>query len=83
MTTASIFDAKTNLSKYIASILDKKEPYVIIVKNGKPVAKLVPYENETENRIGIGKEILKEMPSLDEFNQVDTESDFLGNEGLI
>ena len=38
MKTASIFEAKTNLSRYIAEILSKQEPYVVIVKNGKPVA---------------------------------------------
>lgn len=85
MKTASIFDAKTNLSKYISSILSRQEPYVVIVKNGKPVARLVPYEAETNNRIGAGKKIIPRMKSLEEFNRIDTEieNDFSGNGGLL
>ncbi|MDO4940057.1 MAG: type II toxin-antitoxin system Phd/YefM family antitoxin [Lachnospiraceae bacterium] len=85
MKTASIFEAKTNLSKYISSILSKKEPYIVIVKNGKPVARLVPYEPETGNRIGAGKKTLPRMNSLEEFNKINSEieSDFSGNGGLL
>lgn len=85
MKTASIFDAKTNLSKYIASILSKQEPYVVIVRNGKPVARLVPYEAETGNRIGTGKNLIPRMTSLDEFNRIDAEieNDFSGNGGKL
>ena len=85
MKTVSIFEAKTNLSKYIASILSKQEPCVIIMKNHKPVARLVPYEQETTNRIGTGKKILPKMKSLEEFNKINAEieNDFLGNGGLL
>ena len=85
MKTASIFDAKTNLSKYIASTLSKQEPYVVIVRNGKPVARLVPYEAETGNRIGTGKNLIPGMTSLDEFNRIDAEieNDFSGNGGML
>lgn len=85
MKTASIFEAKTNLSRYIAEILSKQEPYVVIVKNGKPVARLLPYETETNNRIGTGKNLIPRMKSLDKFNKIDLEieNDFLGNGGLL
>ena len=85
MKTASIFEAKTNLSKYIASILSKQEPFVVIVKNGKPVARLVPYESEHKNRIGEGKNIIPRMKSLEEFNENEEmlNDSFLGNGGLL
>ena len=44
MTTVSIFEAKTNLSKYVASLAERKEPFIVITRNGKPAAKLIPYE---------------------------------------
>ena len=85
MKTASVFETKTNLSRYIAAILDKSEPYVVIVKNGKPVARLVPFETGAENRIGAGKDIIPKLGSLDEFNAIDTEIEnaFLGNGGAL
>ena len=47
MTTVSMFEAKTNLSRYVASVVSQQEPYVVITRNGKPVAKIVPYEEDT------------------------------------
>ena len=85
MKTASIFEAKTNLSKYIAAICTKQEPYVVIVKSGKPVARLIPYEESTASRIGVGKDIIPSLESLDIFNEVnvDIARDFSGNGGLL
>ena len=39
MTTVSMFEAKINLSGYVASIAIQQEPYVVITRNGKPDAK--------------------------------------------
>ncbi|MDO4961809.1 MAG: type II toxin-antitoxin system prevent-host-death family antitoxin [Eubacteriales bacterium] len=82
MTAVSVFEAKANLSKYISVVAAKSEPYVVIMKNGKPVAKLVPYD-EDKVRLGVGKDIIPKMGGLDEFNEIDTESAFAGNGGLI
>ena len=38
MTTVSMFEAKTNLSRYVASVVSQQEPYIVITRNGKPVA---------------------------------------------
>ena len=43
MTTVSMFEAKTNLSKYVSAVVDNDEPYVVITRSGKPVAKIVPF----------------------------------------
>ena len=39
----NIFDAKTDLSKLIKMLENKEEESITIARNGKPVAKLVPY----------------------------------------
>lgn len=82
MLSVGVFDAKTNLSKYITKLTEKQEDLIIIEKNGKPVAKLTPYHNQTSSRIGIAKDVLPKMPDLDEFNSVDT-GDFSGNGELL
>ena len=83
MTTASIFEAKTNLSKYISAIVGNEIPYVLIVRNGKPVAKLIPYEQDVSQRIGAGVGLIPKMSSLDEFNGIDLSEDFENDGGLI
>lgn len=83
MTAISMFEAKTNLSKYVASVATKAEPYVIIVRNGVPVAKIVPYEDDIGKRIGAARGKLPPMGSLDDFNGVSVESEFFGDGGLL
>ena len=82
MVTASVFEAKTNLSKYVASVASHEEPYIVILRSGKPVAKIVPYDQDVSSRIGIAQGILPRL-SLEEFNQIPVEEDFLGSGGLL
>ena len=52
----NIFDAKTDLSKLIKKLENKEEDSITIARNGKPVAKLIPYADSTAGkRIGIAK----------------------------
>lgn len=83
MTSVNMFEAKTNLSKYVLAVEEKKEAYILITRNGKPVAKIVPYDDQPQTRIGLGKGILPEMTSLDEFNSIPVEEDFLDNGGVF
>ena len=83
MQAVSMFEAKTNLSKYVSAVAGREEPFVIIVRNGTPVAKIVPYENDTAIRIGAAKNRLPLLPSLEEFNSIDVSSDFCGDGDLI
>ena len=54
MQIINISDAKASLSKLIAQVLNGEE--VIIGKAGKPVAKLVPYTQDTSPRqLGAGQ----------------------------
>jgi len=83
MTSVNMFEAKTNLSKYVARVESGQEPFIIIVRNGSPVAKIVPYDHDTSQRIGIAKGKLPNMVSLEEFNSIDVTGDFDLEGGLI
>ena len=55
MRYASIYEAKTQLSKYVSMIEDGSEEEIVILKNGKKVAKIVLYEEKNETRrLGAG-----------------------------
>ena len=82
MTTVTMFEAKTNLSRYVASVADHREPYVVITRNGKPVARIVPFSEPEMNRIGLAEGKLPLLSSLEEFNSIDVEDDFSGG-GLL
>lgn len=49
----SIYEAKTQLSKYIALLESGEANEIIILKNGKEVAKIVPSINKKQ-RLGAG-----------------------------
>lgn len=83
MISVSMFEAKTNLSKYVASVESGAEPYIIISRSGKPVARIVPYEPESNVRIGLAEEALPYLSSLDDFNSIVTEDDFTGQGGIL
>ena len=83
MLSFNIFDAKTNLSKYISYITDNSEPYIIIMRNGSPVAKLVPYTQDSSVKLGLGKGILPELSSLESFNSISIDDSFIGNGEII
>ena len=82
MTTVSMFEAKTNLSKYVSSVADRQEPYVVILRNGKPVAKIVPFEDDGGRRIGIAEGKLPMLSSIKDFNSIDL-GDELVNGGAL
>ena len=51
---------------------------MVILRNGKPVAKIVPFEDHPSRRIGAAEGILPLLPSLDEFNSIDLEEEMTG-----
>ena len=60
MCQVNILEAKTNFSKLLMMLELKQESEVIICKNNKPVAKLVPMEKvNVSKRLGIAKGKLK------------------------
>lgn len=60
MTEISLFDAKTHLSSII-SIVEEAQVEYVITKRGKPVAKIVPIDNEKKPDIVA---VLKDMDNL-------------------
>lgn len=58
----SLYEAKTNFSKVVQSLIDGDEDVIIVSKNGKPVVQIVPFTKKNSKRIGIAK---KEMEGFD------------------
>ena len=52
----NVFEAKTDFSKLLRLIESKREESITVARNGKPIAKIVPYESApVSRRIGIAK----------------------------
>jgi antitoxin (DNA-binding transcriptional repressor) of toxin-antitoxin stability system len=56
MTTVNMLDAKSNLSRLVESLESGAEREIIIARNGKPAARLVPiHASPVGVRIGVAK----------------------------
>ena len=56
MKQVNILEAKTDFSKLIRLLETKREDYITVARNGKPVAKITLInETPVSNRIGIAK----------------------------
>lgn len=65
----NILEAKTNLSNLVRLIETGKEEHIIIARYGKPVVKMVIYNDApVSKRIGIAKGKLKSPEDLDQYN---------------
>ena len=73
----SIYEAKSNLSKVIQSLLDEKEDIVIITKNGKPVVQMTLINKRNNKRIGAAEKEMKEFDiSVEDLNSIPIDLDF-------
>ena len=54
MTTVNMLEAKTKLSKLVQAVESGAEAEVIIARNGKPAAKLVPLDAPKKMPLRIG-----------------------------
>ena len=52
MTVVNMLDAKTRLSKLVEAVESGAEREIIIARNGKPAARLVPIERPTRRILG-------------------------------
>ena len=51
-----VFEAKTDFSKLIRLVESRREESITVARNGRPVAKIVPYDNApVSKRIGVAK----------------------------
>jgi prevent-host-death family protein len=82
MTMVNMLDAKTRLSKLVEAVESGAEREVIIARNGKPAARLVPIEQKPKIRLGLNKGKYPSI-SLEEFNALDEQIAKLFNEGPI
>ncbi len=72
MPTVNMLDAKTRLSKLVEAVESGAETEVIIARNGKPAAKLVPVTATEATGVRLGLLAGKYPPlSLDDFNSDD------------
>ena len=84
MPTFNVLEAKTNLSRLIEAVENGSESEIIIARNGKPAARLVPIaaKPDVSKRLGLLQGQYPAM-SLEEFNSTDGEilKLFYGEEG--
>ena len=74
----NIYDAKTNFSKLIQSLVDEKEEVIFISKNGKPIVQMTLINKKNTNRVGAAKKDMEGFDiSLEEFNSIPID-DFYG-----
>ena len=65
----NILEAKKNLSNLVRLIETGKEERIIIARYGKPVVKMVVYNDvPVSKRIGVAKGKLKSPEDLDQYN---------------
>ena len=65
----NILEAKTNLSNLVRLVETGEEEMVIIARYGKPVVKMVMYNDAfVSKRIGVAKGKLKSPDDLDKYN---------------
>ena len=72
MPTVNMLEAKTNLSRLVESVENGAETEIIIARNGKPAARLVPIaaKLDVSKRLGL---LAGQYPvmSLEDFNSTD------------
>ena len=69
MQTVNMLQAKSSLSLLVAAIEQGQEPEIVITRNGRPVAKLVPLNTvPSGKRIGVAKGLFVVPDSIDANN---------------
>ena len=69
MQAVNMLEAKSSLSRLVQAIEEGREREIIIARNGRPAARLVPLENApVERRIGVAKGRFTVPESIDEHN---------------
>ena len=69
MTIVNMLEAKSNLSKLVDAVESGAEKEVIIARNGRPAAKLVPIaQPHKPPLLGIGKGLFDVPDDIDDLN---------------
>ncbi len=70
MTTVNMLEAKSNLSKLVEAVESGAEKEVIIARNGRPAAKLVPItQADKRPLLGIAKGLFEVPDDIDGLNE--------------
>ena len=78
MQTVNMLQAKSSLSRLVVAIEQGKEREIIIARNGRPAAKLVPIsELPSGQRIGVAKGVF-EIPDTNDAGKSEIARFFLG-----
>jgi prevent-host-death family protein len=64
----NILQAKSSLSKLVAAVESGEEKEIVIARNGKPVARLVPLESRPPVRLGLLKGKYRAPKNIDAVN---------------
>ena len=77
MCKVNIYEAKTNLSKYVEMLESGKEEEIIITRYDKKVARIVLYkESASKKRLGAAKGIVEEREFVTKDPTYGTSEDF-------
>ncbi len=69
MPVFNMLDAKSNLSRLIDAVESGREAEIIIARNGKPAARLVPLASQPEGRrLGVAKGLFEVPDDIDGAN---------------
>ena len=80
----NMLEAKTQLSKLVDAVESGAEDEIVIARNGKPAARLVPIEQKPKRTVRLGLAAWKyPSMSLEDFNALDDEVARLFEEGPI
>ncbi len=71
MHTVNMLQAKFSLSRLVEAIERGQESEIVIARNGRPVARLVPLNQSTDvkARLGVAKGKFEVPDSIDELNE--------------
>ena len=70
MTTINMLEAKTTLSRLVDAIEQGRETEIVIARNGRPAAKLVPLGTTPyEHRVGVAKGLFVVPDDIDQNNE--------------
>lgn len=71
MSTVNILQAKTNLSRLVDAVESGRESEIVIARNGRPAARLVPLEPKKGGvRLGVAQGLFEVPDDIDEANPI-------------
>jgi prevent-host-death family protein len=68
MDAVNMLEAKTQLSRLVEAIESGREDEIVIARNGRPAARLVPIPQHQAIRLGVAKGVLVVPDDIDSHN---------------